>query len=35
MSLNLHRCVACWECIKSCPKQVIGKVSFWWYKHTV
>ena len=30
-----HNCIACWECIEACPKQVIGKVSFLWHKHIV
>jgi len=32
---NTHNCKACWECINTCPKQVIGKVSFLWHKHIV
>ena len=32
---NNRNCVACWKCIDSCPKQVIGKVSFLWHKHIV
>jgi 2-oxoglutarate ferredoxin oxidoreductase subunit delta len=32
---NYGKCVACWECVSSCPKQVIGKVDFLWHKHIV
>ena len=32
---NHQKCAACWACIDSCPKQVIGKVSFLWHKHIV
>lgn len=35
MSINPHKCKACWECITVCPKQVIGKVGFLWHKHIV
>jgi 2-oxoglutarate ferredoxin oxidoreductase subunit delta len=30
-----RRCIACWECVGSCPGQVIGKVDFLWHKHIV
>ena len=30
---NTRNCKACWECINTCPKQVIGKVVFLWHKH--
>ena len=32
---NTSRCEACWKCIETCHKQVIGKVSFLWHKHIV
>ena len=32
---NHQKCTACWKCVDSCPKQVIGKVSFLWHKHIV
>jgi 2-oxoglutarate ferredoxin oxidoreductase subunit delta len=32
---NTHRSEACWKCIDSCPKQVIGKVGFLMHKHVV
>lgn len=35
ISMNPRHCVACWECVNVCPKQVIGKVHFLWHKHTV
>lgn len=33
MAMNPRRCVACWECVEKCPKQVIGKVGFLWHRH--
>ncbi|WP_174647120.1 4Fe-4S binding protein [Bacteroides sp. Marseille-P8574] len=33
--LDPHRCIACWECVDVCPKQVIGKVQILWHKHIV
>lgn len=33
--LDPHRCIACWECVDVCPKQIIGKVQFLWHKHIV
>ena len=33
--INPKKCEACWKCIDSCPKQVIGKVGFLWHKHIV
>lgn len=35
ISLDPHRCVACWECVDVCPKKVIGRVQFLWHKHIV
>ncbi|MDR3251872.1 MAG: ferredoxin family protein [Tannerella sp.] len=32
---NPRKCTACWKCIDSCPKQVIGKVGFLWHKHII
>jgi len=32
---NTNNCKACWDCINTCPRQVIGKVSFLWHKHIV
>lgn len=25
--IDSHKCVACWDCIKACPQQVLGKVN--------
>lgn len=33
--LDTRRCVACWQCVAQCPKQVIGKVSVLWHRHVV
>lgn len=35
VSINPRNCIACWDCVKACPKQVIGKVQFLWHKHIV
>lgn len=35
ISINPRNCIACWDCIEACPKQVIGKVQFLWHKHIV
>lgn len=32
---NPHGCIACWRCVESCQKQVIGKVKFLWHRHAV
>ena len=31
--LNTHLCQACWECIETCPYNVIGKVEAPFHKH--
>ena len=33
VAMNPSHCVACWECVEQCPKNVIGKVGFLWHKH--
>lgn len=33
ITMNPRHCVACWECVEKCPKQVIGKVGFLWHRH--
>ena len=33
--MNPHLCMACWECVEKCPKQVIGKTGFFLHKHVV
>lgn len=35
VKINPHNCVACWECIPVCPKNVIGKIDLWFHKHVV
>ena len=32
---NHQQCKACWECVDTCPQQVIGKAGFLWHKHIV
>ncbi|MDR2026145.1 MAG: 4Fe-4S binding protein [Prevotellaceae bacterium] len=29
------RCKACWKCVETCPKDVIGKISFLFHKHAI
>ncbi len=31
--LNAHQCCACWKCVESCPRGVIGKVDLFFHKH--
>ena len=31
--LNPRNCIACWECIASCPKDVLGKIDFLGHRH--
>lgn len=33
ISVNPHRCVACWKCVEHCPKGVLGKVEVLWHRH--
>ena len=33
ISLNTNLCQACWDCVKACPNEVIGKVDFFFHKH--
>lgn len=33
VAMNPSHCVACWECVEQCPKNVIGKVGCLWHKH--
>jgi 2-oxoglutarate ferredoxin oxidoreductase subunit delta len=32
---NPRKCSACWKCVETCPKQVIGRVGFFWHRHIV
>ena len=31
--IDTHKCQACWECIETCPNQVLGKVDLFFHKH--
>jgi 2-oxoglutarate ferredoxin oxidoreductase subunit delta len=31
--LDSHRCRACWKCVESCPRGVIGKIDLLFHKH--
>ncbi len=35
VTMNPHRCVACWKCVDKCPKNVIRRAGFLWHKHAV
>jgi|WetSurMetagenome_2_1015567.scaffolds.fasta_scaffold96254_2 NAD-dependent dihydropyrimidine dehydrogenase PreA subunit len=35
IQLDPQKCKACWNCIKNCSNQVIGKVDLLWHKHTL
>lgn len=30
---SAHECVACWQCVDVCPRQVLGKVKILWHRH--
>ncbi|MBN1191284.1 MAG: ferredoxin family protein [Dehalococcoidales bacterium] len=31
--VDRSKCQACWECVESCPNDVIGKISLPFHKH--
>jgi Fe-S-cluster-containing hydrogenase component 2 len=31
--LDTEKCMACWECFRVCPNNVIGRVNLPWHKH--
>ena len=31
--LDSHKCRACWKCIETCPRGVIGKIDMLFHKH--
>ena len=33
IAINPRNCVACWDCIPACPKQVLGKVDLLVHRH--
>jgi len=33
IQLNTKHCKACWKCLEACPKQVFGKIDFFFHKH--
>lgn len=33
ITINSHDCIACWECVSSCPKGVPGKNDFLGHRH--
>lgn len=33
VAMNPRQCVACWQCVDKCPKNVIRKVGVLWHKH--
>lgn len=35
VTIDTHRCVACWKCVEECPKKVIGTSCFLWHRHVV
>lgn len=30
---SFHGCIACWKCVETCPRNVLGKVAFLWHRH--
>lgn len=35
VQLSTHECKACWECLGSCPNQVLGKIDLPWHRHAI
>lgn len=35
VAMNPHHCMACWECIEKCPKNIIGKADASWHRHVI
>jgi uncharacterized Fe-S center protein len=33
VALDTSKCQACWRCVDTCARQVLGKVSVLWHKH--
>ena len=33
IAINPRDCIACWECVEACPKDVLGKVDFLGHRH--
>jgi uncharacterized Fe-S center protein len=34
IQLDKRKCEACWKCIESCKKNVLGKIDIWFHKHS-
>jgi 2-oxoglutarate ferredoxin oxidoreductase subunit delta len=34
IQLNTKKCIACWECLKECKNNVIGRIDLPWHKHS-
>ncbi|MBR5717187.1 MAG: ferredoxin family protein [Bacteroidales bacterium] len=34
IQLDPRKCHACWKCVETCPKQVLGKIDLPFHKHT-
>ncbi len=35
VKIDARKCKACWKCVDECPRQVIGKIDFWFHKHVM
>ena len=33
ISIDPHECIACWRCVETCPKDVLGKIDFLGHRH--
>jgi len=33
IELDSRRCQACWACLEACPKNVLGKIDFFFHRH--
>ena len=33
ISIDPYDCIACWQCVEACPKDVLGKVDILGHRH--
>lgn len=35
IEIDTGKCKACWDCVDTCPRGVIGRVRFLWHRHII